>query len=100
MRLYVAALVVFGTRAVCFALGGEGHELVALIAEDQLSSQAEAAVAELVGGAAMDAEVVIATLPDLLGTARWRGRHDGWNGRVTGVPAWPSAFALGTHSPS
>lgn len=44
--------------AACHAWGGEGHQLVALIAEDHLTPQAKAAVKELLDGAQIsDAEV-------------------------------------------
>ena len=33
----------------CRGWGGEGHQLVALIAEDQLMPEAKAAIAELLG---------------------------------------------------
>ena len=45
--------------SLCLAWGGEAHQLVALIAEDQLTPEAKAGVTELLDGAGMyDAEVV------------------------------------------
>ena len=51
-------LVVLLPASVCFGWGGEGHQLVALIAEEQLTPAARAAVTELLGGGNIsDAEV-------------------------------------------
>src|SRR5688572_19125181 len=59
MRLPLPALLVLLIPSLCFAWGGEGHQLIALIAEDQLTPQAKAAVKELLGdGNISDAEVV------------------------------------------
>jgi hypothetical protein len=55
-RAFVAVLLIF--PAVCLAWGGEGHQIVALIAEDHLTPRAKAAVTELLDGAHIsDAEV-------------------------------------------
>src|SRR5688500_3255987 len=57
MRLLSVLLVLF-LASLCRAWGGEGHQLVAVIAEDMLTPQARRAVAELLGGGNMsDAEV-------------------------------------------
>src|SRR5215204_2846515 len=59
MRMRLPALLVLLLQSLCHAWGGEGHELVvALIAEDQLTPQARAAVKQLLdGGNISDAEV-------------------------------------------
>jgi hypothetical protein len=55
-RAFIAALLV--TQAICFAWGGEGHQIIALIAEDHLTPNANAAIADLLDGAHIsDAEV-------------------------------------------
>src|SRR5687768_12079862 len=59
MRLWSATLLVLLLPTICQAWGGEGHQLLALIAEDQLTPAAKAAVKELLDGANIsDAEVV------------------------------------------
>jgi hypothetical protein len=51
-------LLLLKLPSVCLAWGGEGHQLVALIAEDRLTPPARAAVKELLDGANIsDAEV-------------------------------------------
>ena len=58
MRLPLPVLVLLVLPSLCHAWGGEGHQLVALIAEDMLTPQARKAVAELLDGANIsDAEV-------------------------------------------
>src|SRR4051812_28669498 len=58
MRLSLSFLLVVLLPCLCFAWGGEGHQLVALIAEDELSPAAQAQVKELLDGAHIsDAEV-------------------------------------------
>ena|SRR5829696_7144215 len=58
MRLCLPALLVVLLPSLCHAWGGEGHQLIALIAEDQLTPQAKAAVKDLLGGGNIsDAEV-------------------------------------------
>jgi hypothetical protein len=58
MRVSVSLLLLFLLPATCRAWGGEGHQLVALIAEHQLTPQAKAVVKELLGDANIsDAEV-------------------------------------------
>ena len=55
-RAFVAVLLLL--PVFCFAWGGEGHQLVALIAEDQLTPKTKAAIADLLDGAHIsDAEV-------------------------------------------
>ena len=54
----MSALFVLLLPSLCHAWGGEGHQLVALIAEDQLTPAARAAVKELLdGGNISDAAV-------------------------------------------
>jgi hypothetical protein len=56
--LFVAILV-FVFPSLCHAWSGEGHQLIALIAEDMLTPEAKAAAKELLDGANIaDAEVV------------------------------------------
>jgi hypothetical protein len=51
-------LFVVATPSLCFAWGGEGHQIVALIAENHLTPTAKAAIADLLDGAHIsDAEV-------------------------------------------
>jgi hypothetical protein len=51
-------LLILLMPAVCFAWGGEGHQIVALIAENHLTPKAKAAITELLDGAQIsDAEV-------------------------------------------
>src|SRR5687767_10201544 len=58
MRLSLFALLVLLLPSLCCDWGGEGHQLVALIAEDQLTPAAKAAVKHLLdGGGISDAEV-------------------------------------------
>jgi hypothetical protein len=58
MRFNVLLLLVVLFPATCFAWGGEGHQLVALIAEHQLTPQAKAMVKDLLDGDKIsDAEV-------------------------------------------
>jgi nuclease S1 len=56
VRAVLAALLVVPTT--CFAWGGEGHQIVALIAENHLTPIAKAAIGDLLDGAQIsDAEV-------------------------------------------
>src|SRR5689334_4749638 len=58
MRLTISSLLVLALPSLCFAWGGEGHQLVALIAEDQLTPAAKAQVKELLDVAHIsDAEI-------------------------------------------
>jgi hypothetical protein len=58
MRLVLSAVLIFFLPSLCHAWGGEGHQLVALIAEDYLTPAARAAVKDLLNGANIsDAEV-------------------------------------------
>lgn len=43
-RFFAAFALLTVCASLCLAWGGEGHQLVALIAEDQLTPQAKAAV--------------------------------------------------------
>ena len=57
MRLLLGALLLL--PSLCHAWDGEGHQIVALIAEEQLTPAAKAAAKELLDGANIsDAEVV------------------------------------------
>ena len=58
MRFALPTLLVLLLPCLCHAWGGEGHQLVALIAEEHLTPAARAAVKELLdGGNISDAEV-------------------------------------------
>ena len=58
MRRIFFLLAVLLLPSLCHAWGGEGHQIVALIAENHLTPQAKAAVTELLEGAHIsDAEV-------------------------------------------
>src|SRR5918993_1856695 len=58
MRRRLTALLVLLLPSLCRAWGGEGHQLVALIAEEHLTPAAQAAVKDLLGGGNIsDAEV-------------------------------------------
>src|SRR5687768_6860687 len=57
--LLFVSLPVLMLPSLCLAWGGEGHQLVALIAESHLTPAAKAAVKDLLGDAQIsDAEVV------------------------------------------
>jgi hypothetical protein len=59
MRFRLPAVLVLLIPSLCHAWGGEGHQLVALIAEEHLTPAAKAAAKELLDGANIsDAEVV------------------------------------------
>src|SRR5687767_14511362 len=49
MRVVLSLVFVMLCASRCLAWGGEGHQLIALIAEDQLTPAARAAVKELLG---------------------------------------------------
>src|SRR5688572_29641141 len=58
MRLARSAVLILFLPSLCHAWGGEGHQLVALIAEDMLTPEARNAEGELLdGGNISDAEV-------------------------------------------
>jgi hypothetical protein len=59
MGLPLPALLVLLLPSLCHAWGGEGHQIVALIAEGMLTPEARIAAKELLGGANIsDAEIV------------------------------------------
>jgi hypothetical protein len=56
--LLISTVLMLLLPCVCLAWGGEGHQLVALIAEDHLTPQAKATVKDLLdGGNISDADV-------------------------------------------
>jgi hypothetical protein len=60
MRLRFPALLVLIIPSLCYGWGGEGHQLIALIAEEKMTPEARAAVAELLDGAHIsDAEIAV-----------------------------------------
>jgi hypothetical protein len=86
MRLRLPALLVLLLPSLCFTWGGESHQLVALIAEDQLTPEARTAGADLLDGANIsDAEV--ASWADEVrrqrqGTARWHCVNIPYDGKA------------------
>jgi hypothetical protein len=81
-RAFLAALIL--TPAFCFAWGGEGHQIVALIAENHLTPKVKAAIADLLGPDVHISDAEVASWADEIrrqerDTADWHYvnvRHD------------------------
>src|SRR5688572_3927176 len=92
----LVAAVLLMLPSWCMAWGGEGHQVIALIAEEQLTPQAKAAVKELLDGANIS-DAAVAHWADEIrrerrdtadwyyvniphGAARFEAERDGRNG--------------------